>query len=91
MNVFSAQTAADAEPFEKLADLLFDVGKDLLDTGEPKKAERWLDRAYQTLFLQNVDYLSNDSGELRLSIVHKLGKNLAQACLCNDIAKMGWL
>jgi hypothetical protein len=67
------ESSTDASAFEYLADLLFEVGNGLLNKLEPSRAARWLRRAMVILADQDMDLLSPDALELRLSIMHYLG------------------
>ena len=67
------ESSTEAGAFEYLADLLFEVGKGLLDKHEPSRAAKWLRRAMEILADQDMDLLSPDALELRLSIIHYLG------------------
>ncbi|KAI9690965.1 MAG: hypothetical protein M1822_008585 [Bathelium mastoideum] len=66
------QRHADPATAERLADVLYEMGKDLLEKKQNEMAVRWLERAYDTLAEQDLERLSNDAGELRLSIMHSL-------------------
>lgn len=66
-------SSPEASAFEHLADLLFEVGKGLLNKHEPSRAARWLRRAMEILADQDMALLSPDALELRLSIMHYLG------------------
>lgn len=59
---------------ESLADLLFEMGKDMLRKRSYEPAVKWLERAADILGDQELENLSPDSGELRLSIMQSLGK-----------------
>jgi hypothetical protein len=58
---------------ETLADLLYEIGKDSLKKLNPEAAVRWLERAYDTLGEQDMELLSPEAGELRLSTMHSIG------------------
>lgn len=62
----------DAGTAESLADVLFEMGKDHLGKKQYAIAVKWLDRAYNILVEQELDRLSMDASELRLSIVESL-------------------
>ena len=66
----------EANTAESLADVLFDMGKDLFDKQQYSLAVKWLDRAYEVLNGQQLDQLSMDASELRTSIVQTLVKAL---------------
>lgn len=63
------------EQSERLSDLLYEIGKDLLDRKEYELAERWLQRAYSVLIAQDLEELSIEAGDLRLSIMHAIGRD----------------
>jgi tetratricopeptide (TPR) repeat protein len=58
---------------ESLADLLYEMGKALLEKRNYELAVRWLERAYDVLSDQNIEMLSSEAGELRLSIMLSMG------------------
>jgi hypothetical protein len=58
---------------ETLADLLFELGKDNLAKRNYEVAIRWLERAYDTLGEQDMEMLSPEASELRLSTMHSIG------------------
>ncbi|TKA61057.1 hypothetical protein B0A49_09270 [Cryomyces minteri] len=70
------KTRLDPATAEKLADLLYEIGKDQLRKKEFEIAVRWLERSYDTLAEQDLEKLSSDAGELRLSIMHGLVRAL---------------
>lgn len=57
---------------ENFSDLLFDIGRELLDKDQHEMAVKWLDRAYSILATQDLDRLSFEAGELRTSIIQSL-------------------
>jgi len=67
---------------ESLADVLFELGKDLLSRKQSALAVKWLDRAYEIIGSQELDRLSADAGELRMSILQMLVKALLD---CKDL------
>lgn len=58
---------------ENLADLLYEMGKDLLEKRNYELAVRWLERAYDVIGEQELEMLSPEAGELRLSIMQGIG------------------
>lgn len=72
----SSKQFFDAGTAESLADVLYEMGKDLLDKKQYAMAVKWLDRAYNVLVEQELDRLSMDASELRLSIMECLVKSL---------------
>ncbi|KAK4995493.1 sporulation-specific protein 22 [Elasticomyces elasticus] len=61
---------------EKQADLLFEIGKDLLKGKDFVLATKWLERALNALAEQEIEKLGPDAGELKLGIVHSLVRAL---------------
>jgi hypothetical protein len=59
---------------EILADLLYEIGKDALTKRQYEVAARWLERAYDVLGEQDLDMLSPEVGELRLSTMQSIGR-----------------
>jgi hypothetical protein len=59
----------DPSTAESLADLLFEMGRDLLGKRQSDLAVKWLDRAFAVLNSQELDRLSSDASELRTSII----------------------
>ncbi|KAI8625467.1 SPO22-domain-containing protein [Xylariaceae sp. FL1651] len=53
---------------EKLADALFEIGRNLADKKNSVLAAKWLERAYELINGQEIDRLSRDAIELRLAI-----------------------
>ncbi|KAF1989013.1 SPO22-domain-containing protein [Aulographum hederae CBS 113979] len=62
----------DPQAAEKLADLLFEIGKDQMAKKNYEWAAKWLERAYDVLAEQELENLSEDSAELNMSIIQKL-------------------
>jgi outer membrane protein assembly factor BamD (BamD/ComL family) len=58
---------------ETLADLLYEIGKDNLTKRNYETATRWLERAYDALVDQDMEMLSPEASELRLSTMHSIG------------------
>ncbi|KAI9792395.1 MAG: hypothetical protein M1816_002279 [Peltula sp. TS41687] len=61
---------------ENLADILYEMGKDLLQKKQYEMATKWLERSLDALSCQDLDRLSADAGDLRMSIIHDLVKSL---------------
>ncbi|KAK7183868.1 hypothetical protein PSPO01_10204 [Paraphaeosphaeria sporulosa] len=57
---------------ESVADLLYEIGKDMLSKKEYEAAIRWLERAYDILGDQSPEMLSAEAGELKLSIMQSI-------------------
>jgi hypothetical protein len=72
----SSKQFFDPPTAEGLADVLYEMGKDLLSKQQYPLAVKWLDRAYEVLTDQELDRLSTDASELRISIIETLVKGL---------------
>jgi hypothetical protein len=59
----------DPSTAESLADLLFEMGRELFGKKQFDLAVKWLDRAFAVLNSQELDRLSSDASELRTSII----------------------
>lgn len=57
---------------ESLADLLYEIGKDNLTKREYENSVKWLERAHDMLGDQDMELLSPEAGELRLSTMHNI-------------------
>lgn len=66
----------DPSTAESLADVLFEMGTDLLAKQQYPMAVKWLERADEVLNGQELDLLSVDAEELRKSILQSLTKAL---------------
>ncbi|KAI9697243.1 MAG: hypothetical protein M1836_004807 [Candelina mexicana] len=66
----------DPNTAESSADLLFEIGKYHLENKNYDLAVKWLERSYDILHKQDLERLSNDAGELRISIIEKTVKAL---------------
>ena len=60
---------------EELADLLFEIGRSQCKKMQWTEAVHWLERA-RDIFLSHTHSLSNDAGELRISIMHDMVRAL---------------
>lgn len=69
-----AQSARAAHLAEKAADLYYEIAKHLLKQSDIQGGTDWLDRALASLDVCDVEHLSDDAADLRLSISAKLGK-----------------
>jgi hypothetical protein len=58
---------------ESLADLLYEIGKGRLTKRNYEATIRWSERAYDVLGDQDMEMLSPEAGELRLSTMHSIG------------------
>ena len=70
----SAQRRFDPSTAESLADVLYEMGKSLLNTYQYPLAVKWLDRALGILADQELEKLSMDASELRISIIQSTVK-----------------
>ncbi|KAB8288201.1 hypothetical protein EYC80_010206 [Monilinia laxa] len=61
---------------ESLSDTLYEMGKALLEKEQHTLAVKWLERAYEVLNGDELDKLSVDATELRISIIETLVKAL---------------
>jgi hypothetical protein len=57
---------------ESLADVLYELGKDMLNKQQCSLAIKWLERSYKVLEKQELDRLSIDASELQTSIMQSL-------------------
>ncbi|KAI9724656.1 MAG: hypothetical protein M1828_003525 [Chrysothrix sp. TS-e1954] len=64
--------AQEPKTSEGLADVLFEVGRDLLKRNDFYKASKWLEKAHDVLSRQEAEDLSQDGSELGLSILYHL-------------------
>jgi hypothetical protein len=64
-----ADRQLDPSTTESLADLLFEIGKDLHIKKQYEQAVKWLERAFEVIERQDPDKLSIDASELRTSIL----------------------
>lgn len=67
-------TALTSATAESLADLLYEIGKGALEKRNYEAASRWLERAYDVLGEQDLEMLSPEVGELRLSTMQSIGE-----------------
>lgn len=58
---------------ESIADLLYEMGRDLLGKNDYEGATRWLERAFDVLQEQSLEVLSAEAGELKMSIMQNIG------------------
>lgn len=68
------QRSISAQAAENLADVLYEIGKDLTSKRDFAMAHKWLDRANKILETQDVDQLSREGTELRMAIFQALVK-----------------
>lgn len=72
----TAQHLFDPNTAESLADVLFEMGKDLLHRQQYQMAIKWLERSSEVINNQELDRLSMDASELRTSIMEASVKAL---------------
>lgn len=63
----------DIAKVEQLADLTYEIGKDLLKKSDFHRASKWLQRAHDLLKGLNDEAIGPDTEELGLSVGHRLG------------------
>lgn len=68
----TVRSSLDASSAERMGDTLQHIGSDLSSKGDYAMALKWLRRAYETINAQDLDRLSTEGLELRLSICHDL-------------------
>ena len=72
----SGAILADPVDAERFTDLLYEMGHDLLGRKRYEEAAKWLERAHHILTEQNVERLSADAEDLKLSVASSLVKAL---------------
>ncbi len=75
--------SSDARTAETVADLLFNVGKDLSLRKDTAMAVKWLGRAHETIYCADVEELSREGIELRVAVTEAL----VTALLALDMAE----
>ena len=58
---------------ESMADMLFEIGDEFTHKRNFEVAVKWLERAHDVIGEQAIEKLSPDAGELRLTIMQRLG------------------
>lgn len=61
---------------ENLADLLHEIGRNLLQLRSFDMAVKWLERALDALCSHSLERLSPDASDLRMSVLHDLGEKI---------------
>ncbi|KAI1006471.1 hypothetical protein K3495_g1756 [Podosphaera aphanis] len=74
----SSGPSLDPNMAENLADVLYEMGRDLFNKRQYRMAVKWLNRAFEVINGQELDKLSKDASELRLSILQTLIKALLE-------------
>ena len=64
-----------ADCAEELADVLYELSKDLYEKRQFELAATWLGRALDMLDGHELDRLSEHAGDLRLAVLQKLGQH----------------
>jgi hypothetical protein len=64
---------------ESFADLLYEMGRDLLRQRNYELAIKWLNRAHDMIGAQDLEQLSSEAGELRLSIMQSISEISTQS------------
>lgn len=72
----ASQRHFDANTAESMADALFEMGKNMLERKQYDLAVKWLERSYDVLSGQELDKLSIDASELRVSIIESFVRSL---------------
>jgi Meiosis protein SPO22/ZIP4 like len=75
-NASLSERDLDPNQAESVADLLFEMGRELLGKKHYEMAAKWLERAYSVINGQELDRLSADASELRTSIIQCSVKSL---------------
>lgn len=63
----------DTAKIEQLADLTYEIGKDLLKKSDFYRASKWLQRAHDLLRGLDAEAVGPDIEELDLGVGHRLG------------------
>ena len=66
----------DVTSTENLADVLLEIGKSMFKRGDSPSALYWLDGAYEELSKHDMESMSGEAGDLKVSIMHHLVKVL---------------
>ncbi|TGO41094.1 hypothetical protein BHYA_0027g00390 [Botrytis hyacinthi] len=74
----SSKRLFDHATTESLSDTLYEMGKALLEEKQHALSIKWLERAYEVLSGDELDKLSADATELRISIIQTLIKALLE-------------
>lgn len=82
----SEASQVDPVDAERITDLLYEMGHDLLEKRQYDEAAKWLERAYDVLIRQDVEKLSHNAEDLRISVTHGLVKALL--CLQREDARL---
>jgi hypothetical protein len=63
----------DPKSAESIADTLYEIGADFLKKRQYELSAKWLERSYSILVGQDLEKLSENAGELRYSVMSRLG------------------
>ncbi len=66
------RSSFDTRTAETVADVLFEIGKDLSSRRDYPVGVKWLDRARETIYCADVEKLSRDGVELRVAVIQAL-------------------
>lgn len=83
----SSKELFDHATTESLSDTLYEMGKALLEKKQHALSVKWLERAYEVLSGDELDKLSADATELRISIIQTLIKALLEAKTSESIRR----
>jgi hypothetical protein len=73
---WKSSVSSHPESAEDLADVLYELGKDLCEKKHYELAAVWLERGLDAVDNQELDRLSDDAGELKLAIMQQLGEKI---------------
>ncbi|KAF7952888.1 hypothetical protein EAE96_006111 [Botrytis aclada] len=83
----SSKELFDHATTESLSDTLYEMGKALLEKEQHALSVKWLERAYEVLSGDELDKLSADATELRISIIQSLIKALLETQIPESIQR----
>lgn len=83
----SSKQLFDHSTTESLSDTLYEMGKTLLEKKQLELSVKWLQRAYEVLSGDELDKLSTDATELRISIIQTLIKALLETKTTESIQR----
>ncbi|KAF7947325.1 uncharacterized protein EAE97_004574 [Botrytis byssoidea] len=83
----SSKELFDHATTESLSDTLYEMGKALFEKKQHALSVKWLERAYEVLSGDELDKLSADATELRISIIQTLIKALLETKTTESIRR----
>ncbi|TGO66305.1 hypothetical protein BOTNAR_0064g00120 [Botryotinia narcissicola] len=83
----SSKELFDHATTESLSDTLYEMGKALFEKKQHALSVKWLERAYEVLSGDELDKLSADATELRISIIQTLIKALLETKTTDSIRR----